>query len=68
MSYSASGAGRDVGDGRAAGVDWAVDVAGQFHSLDDRSFDKPDVALPHAHYVVSGRALFGTFGVEASFP
>ncbi|HVY46905.1 MAG TPA: hypothetical protein VHB21_13550, partial [Minicystis sp.] len=53
--------------GRAVGVDWTAEVAGQFHTLDVRSFDKPDPALPHPHYTATGRVLYGTLGLEASF-
>ncbi len=53
--------------GHAVGVDWALDAAGQVHVLDDRSFDKGNVALPHPHYEVSGRAIFGSLGMEAEF-
>jgi hypothetical protein len=53
--------------GRAVGVDWRLDAAGQVHVLDDRSFDKSDVALPHAHYEASGHVFFGSLGILAVF-
>jgi hypothetical protein len=53
--------------GRAVGVDWTLDAAGQVHALDDRGFDKGNVALPHPHYEVSGRAVFGSLSLEAEF-
>ena len=53
--------------GRAIGVEWGLDAAGQVHTLDDRSFDKSNAALPHPHYEVSGDVVYGALGLEAEF-
>lgn len=50
--------------GRVAGVDLAVQVAGQVHVLAKRLEVKPSPALPHARYEVGGHMLYGAASLE----
>ena len=53
--------------GRLAGVDFAIDAAGQLHLLAPRAEDKDSPALPFAHFDVGGRILYGAATLEAKW-
>ncbi len=51
--------------GKLAGVDLALDAAGQLHLLQPRTEDKDSPALPYAHFEVGGHILYGAVTLEA---
>ncbi len=53
--------------GKVAGVDLAIDAAGQLHVLQPRSEDKDSPALPYAHFDVAGHILYGAATLEAKW-
>ncbi len=53
--------------GRLAGVDLAIEAAGQVHLLQPRSEDKDSPALPYAHFDVGGRILDASATLEAKW-
>ena len=53
--------------GRLAGVDLAIEAAGQVHVLQPRSEDKDSPALPYAHFDVGGHILYASATLEAKW-
>jgi long-subunit fatty acid transport protein len=53
--------------GRAAGVDWSIEAAGQVHVFQPRSEDKDSPALPYAHFDVGGHIVYGATTLEAAW-
>jgi long-subunit fatty acid transport protein len=53
--------------GRLAGVDLALDAAGQLHLLAPRTEDKDNPALPYAQFEVGGHILYGALTLEATW-
>jgi len=53
--------------GKLAGVDLAIDVAGQLHLLVPRTEDKESAALPYAQFEVGGHILYGAATLEATW-
>lgn len=53
--------------GRLAGVDLAIEAAGQLHVFTRRVEDKDSPALPYAHFEVSGHILYGSLALEATW-
>ena len=53
--------------GKLAGVDLAIDVAGQLHLLVPRTEDKASAALPYAQFEVGGHILYGAATLEAAW-
>lgn len=53
--------------GRLAGVELAVEAAGQLHLLAPRTEDKDSPALPYAHFDVGGKILHGALSLEATW-
>ena len=60
---AALGAGYHLG--RIAGVDLAIDVAGQVHLLTARAGEKPSASLPYASFESSGTIFHGAATLEA---
>ena len=50
-----------------AGLDLAVEAAGQLHLLAPRTEDKDSPALPYAHFEVGGRIFHGALSLEATW-
>lgn len=53
--------------GRVFGVDLAARAAAQLHLLPTRHEDKPDDALPNAHYTAGGHIVYGSAMLEATW-
>jgi hypothetical protein len=53
--------------GKLAGVDLALEAAGQLHLLQPRTEDKDSPALPYAHFEVGGHILYGAATLEATW-
>ena len=53
--------------GKLAGVDLAIDAAGQIHVLQSRTEDKDSPSLPFAHFDVGGRIFHGAATLEAKW-
>jgi hypothetical protein len=53
--------------GKALGVDFALDVAGQLHVLAHRVEDKTTASLPYAHFEIGGTVLYGAATLEAAW-
>jgi long-subunit fatty acid transport protein len=53
--------------GKIAGVDLAIDVAGQVHVLTARAEEKPSASLPYARFESSGTIVHGAATLEATW-
>jgi hypothetical protein len=53
--------------GRIAGVDLAIDLAGQVHLLNTRVEEKQSASLPYARFEVGGRIFHGAATLEATW-
>jgi hypothetical protein len=53
--------------GRVAGVDLAIDLAGQVHLLNTRVEEKKSASLPYARFEVGGRIFHGAATLEATW-